>query len=219
MAARDFIERTAFDALEKSAPVAKQTSNNNPKTVGQEYITRERRRTHDKSQSMVVHNSVISRENQDTDENANQGGDQTNVVSHMKQKLTNNFEHYSNIFQGLALPLIFRKSGRRSRSNSRSRSRSKARRRSENGNGFINDRLSDDEDFVFVENIELYHMDGFLLGSSQKEVGRGHNFHLTQLSAPTWCDKCGDFIWGAYKQCLKCKCKLYFSRSSFIIHY
>lgn len=38
---------------------------------------------------------------------------------------------------------------------------------------------------------------------------KGHDFVLQQLSNPTWCDECGDFIWGLYKHCLRCKCKWY----------
>lgn len=34
--------------------------------------------------------------------------------------------------------------------------------------------------------------------------GRGHEFAPCQLTNPTWCDKCGDFIWGLYKQCQRC---------------
>ncbi|XP_061178903.1 ras association domain-containing protein 1-like isoform X2 [Saccostrea echinata] len=34
---------------------------------------------------------------------------------------------------------------------------------------------------------------------------KGHDFVLQQLSNPTWCDECGDFIWGLYKHCLRCK--------------
>lgn len=36
---------------------------------------------------------------------------------------------------------------------------------------------------------------------------KGHDFVLQQLSNPTWCDECGDFIWGLYKHCLRCRCK------------
>lgn len=35
-------------------------------------------------------------------------------------------------------------------------------------------------------------------------TGHGHRFISANLSQPTWCDKCGDFIWGVYKQCLIC---------------
>ncbi|ESO82339.1 hypothetical protein LOTGIDRAFT_81505, partial [Lottia gigantea] len=34
--------------------------------------------------------------------------------------------------------------------------------------------------------------------------GQGHNFVPCQLFNPTWCDNCGDFIWGLSKQCVKC---------------
>ncbi|XP_076337794.1 ras association domain-containing protein 1-like isoform X2 [Tachypleus tridentatus] len=39
------------------------------------------------------------------------------------------------------------------------------------------------------------------------ERGVGHNFQAAQLKNPTWCDLCGDFIWGVYKskQCLRCR--------------
>lgn len=33
---------------------------------------------------------------------------------------------------------------------------------------------------------------------------RGHVFVSASLQSPTWCDRCGDFIWGVYKQCLIC---------------
>lgn len=37
------------------------------------------------------------------------------------------------------------------------------------------------------------------------EVGEGHKFVPTQLlNVITWCDKCGELIWGFYKQCLRC---------------
>ena len=35
-------------------------------------------------------------------------------------------------------------------------------------------------------------------------ASHGHRFISANLSQPTWCDKCGDFIWGIYKQCLIC---------------
>ncbi|XP_022242555.1 ras association domain-containing protein 1-like isoform X2 [Limulus polyphemus] len=37
--------------------------------------------------------------------------------------------------------------------------------------------------------------------------GIGHNFQSVQLKSPTWCDLCGEFIWGVYKSnhCLQCR--------------
>lgn len=52
---------------------------------------------------------------------------------------------------------------------------------------------------LLFENIE---MDRF---GSGEIITKGHDFTLKQLTNPTWCDECGDFIWGLYKQCLRCK--------------
>ena len=51
-----------------------------------------------------------------------------------------------------------------------------------------------------------------LLGESQdprlkEELGEGHNFQPCSHAQPTWCDLCGDFIWGLYKQSLRCASK------------
>ncbi|TVK90520.1 Ras association domain-containing protein 1 [Bagarius yarrelli] len=49
-----------------------------------------------------------------------------------------------------------------------------------------------------------------LLGDAMKdpqleeETGEGHDFHPCSHAQPTWCDLCGDFIWGVYKQSLRC---------------
>lgn len=48
-----------------------------------------------------------------------------------------------------------------------------------------------------------------VLSSSQdpqipEEKGEGHNFQPCSNAQPTWCDLCGDFIWGLYKQSLRC---------------
>lgn len=62
------------------------------------------------------------------------------------------------------------------------------------------------------EHIEMAHFENGM-GSLDDEIyqgtllrapAKGHDFRAEQLSAPTWCDECGDFIWGVYKQCLKC---------------
>ena len=44
-------------------------------------------------------------------------------------------------------------------------------------------------------------------GTLKRAPAKGHDFAAQQLSNPTWCDECGDFIWGVYKQCLKCNSK------------
>lgn len=33
----------------------------------------------------------------------------------------------------------------------------------------------------------------------------GHEFEIAQLVNPSFCDKCGDFIWGLYKQAVRCQ--------------
>lgn len=37
-----------------------------------------------------------------------------------------------------------------------------------------------------------------------EETGEGHDFQPCSHAQPTWCDLCGDFIWGVYKQSLRC---------------
>lgn len=41
--------------------------------------------------------------------------------------------------------------------------------------------------------------------NTRHKIGRGHIFVPFQLRNPTWCDLCGEFIWGLYKQCVRCK--------------
>lgn len=41
--------------------------------------------------------------------------------------------------------------------------------------------------------------------NTRHKIGRGHCFVPFQLRNPTWCDLCGEFIWGLYKQCVRCK--------------
>lgn len=51
--------------------------------------------------------------------------------------------------------------------------------------------------------------EGFEMAHFQRQHSelktKGHDFVLQHLSNPTWCDECGDFIWGLYKQCLRCR--------------
>lgn len=58
--------------------------------------------------------------------------------------------------------------------------------------------------------VQQEHIEMALLSQGELRLGVGHDFVLKQLSNPTWCDKCGDFIWGVYKQCLKCRRKFVF---------
>uniref|UniRef100_A0A1I7ZBE5 Ras association domain-containing protein 1 n=1 Tax=Steinernema glaseri TaxID=37863 RepID=A0A1I7ZBE5_9BILA len=37
------------------------------------------------------------------------------------------------------------------------------------------------------------------------QLGRGHEFSTLALIHPTWCDKCGDFIWGFLQQAVRCQ--------------
>uniref|UniRef100_A0ACB8EID7 Uncharacterized protein n=1 Tax=Sphaerodactylus townsendi TaxID=933632 RepID=A0ACB8EID7_9SAUR len=37
-----------------------------------------------------------------------------------------------------------------------------------------------------------------------EELGEGHIFKPCTQNQPTWCDLCGEFIWGMYKKCLQC---------------
>ncbi|CAJ0968021.1 unnamed protein product [Ranitomeya imitator] len=45
------------------------------------------------------------------------------------------------------------------------------------------------------------------------KVGRGHYFQPTSPAQYTWCDLCGDFIWGIYRKSLRC------AYCSFTCHY
>ena len=141
-----------------------------------------------------------------------QGVEYQGVMHHVKTKFSNNMEQYSNWLQDLAFPIIFRRRERKDseRQGNHKPGNHKLRPRSDYVTTATHINQRDDQgqldlaSFEYVENIELHHMDGFIF-SSQKEKGRGHAFECLQLSTPTWCDKCGDFIWGVYKQCLRCK--------------
>ena len=125
------------------------------------------------------------------------------MISNMKEKISTNLDHY--LYQ-VGLPLLFRHKESRSRSASRERHRKHSRGQRRNQELIPQ---GDIDDFVLVENIELSHMDTYVIGS-KKEVGKGHDFESVNLTAPSWCDQCGDFIWGVYKECLSCKSKFTF---------
>lgn len=38
----------------------------------------------------------------------------------------------------------------------------------------------------------------------QVVAGRGHRFHPAGPATHTWCDLCGDFIWGVVRKGLQC---------------
>ena len=63
------------------------------------------------------------------------------------------------------------------------------------------------EGYEFVEKHELQAFENFISKSCVVQKSHGHTFVSINLSSPTWCDKCGDFIWGVYKQCLVCTSK------------
>ncbi|XP_072181783.1 ras association domain-containing protein 1-like [Diadema setosum] len=47
--------------------------------------------------------------------------------------------------------------------------------------------------------------EGVYVDDANADIGQGHKFVPTQLlNIMTWCDKCGELIWGFYKQCLRC---------------
>lgn len=41
-------------------------------------------------------------------------------------------------------------------------------------------------------------------GFTGEAGGKGHDFQPCSHTQLTWCDLCGDFIWGLYKQSLHC---------------
>ncbi|KAG8182117.1 hypothetical protein JTE90_002612 [Oedothorax gibbosus] len=90
----------------------------------------------------------------------------------------------SGILQSFALPRPFRK-----------RNKSK-------------DRYSDSDVAGSMRPRELIELASFgVVELEPAERGVGHRFHLSNLKNPTWCDCCGDFIWGLYNStdCLRCQ--------------
>ncbi|XP_071818281.1 ras association domain-containing protein 1-like [Apostichopus japonicus] len=66
-----------------------------------------------------------------------------------------------------------------------------------------------DDDFDFIDTLSFQDFDDYEQEYKQSELGEGHSFVPTRLfHVVTWCDKCGDIIWGFHKQCLRCNnCK------------
>ncbi|XP_060925966.1 ras association domain-containing protein 1 [Limanda limanda] len=50
-------------------------------------------------------------------------------------------------------------------------------------------------------------------GRRTGEIGQGHDFQIDSHAHLTWCDLCGEFIWGLYKQGLRC------TKCSYTCHY
>lgn len=101
----------------------------------------------------------------------------------MRRKLTGLQQNYKNVMQGIGIPF---------------------RRKNSNNYRGLNEDVQSSHALLYGENIEMDQLQHLELA---ERLGQGHDFLPQQLTNPTWCDKCGDFIWGVYKQCLKCKCK------------
>ena len=174
--ARDYIDRMAYSAMHRAAADLNQQGPLNGNYKGM---------VNGAPSIQASTHSKNSRPGGEQPTSTQQEGDQSSdgVFGAIKAKV---FEHYTNF---LGIPQFFR----RKRTNSN---------KSDKG---VEPEGPDTEEYEFVENIELAHMDGFI--GFQKEVGKGHQFEAVNLEAATWCDFCGDFIWGVYKQCLRCKCK------------
>lgn len=80
-------------------------------------------------------------------------------------------------------------------------------------NPFCHDDLwleSDEQNYM--DTLELQHfgaIDG-LIPTGKHELGIGHQFQVAQLVNSTFCDKCGDIIWGLYKQAVRCQSNIWF---------
>lgn len=117
--------------------------------------------------------------------------DADGVIELVKRKIASNFDFYNQFLQLLAFPLLFPKKEKQPVVGQSS------------FQAFAAGPVSP-EGFEFIEHIELHEMDGLVFGS-QRETAKGHLFEPINLNSPTWCDRCGDFIWGVYKNCLYCK--------------
>uniref|UniRef100_A0A914UWT7 Phorbol-ester/DAG-type domain-containing protein n=1 Tax=Plectus sambesii TaxID=2011161 RepID=A0A914UWT7_9BILA len=59
----------------------------------------------------------------------------------------------------------------------------------------------------YNDTLELQHFGPLdnLVTIGKHAPGQGHTFEQLHLVHPTWCDKCGDFIWGFLKQAVRCE--------------
>lgn len=67
-----------------------------------------------------------------------------------------------------------------------------------------------EEDYDFVDTMTFQEFDEEYGEQQYKEMelGEGHSFEPTRLfHVVTWCDKCGEIIWGFHKLCLRCSSK------------
>ena len=145
--AREFVERMAYEAIGDavhhriSAPDG---------AIAKSHV-QHRRRTSDRTDDLACCHA-----NNNAVEKSHDG----DVMSQVRCKISNNFQHYSNLFQGLALPVLFRH-----------------QRRGSEREGDNEDTMSE---FEFVETIELQDMEAFEF-EGEREIGRGHNFVPVQL--------------------------------------
>lgn len=54
-------------------------------------------------------------------------------------------------------------------------------------------------------------------GHHTGESGVGHDFQPYSHAHLTWCDLCGEFMWGLYKQSLRCTSKYFHKRFVYMI--
>jgi len=79
---------------------------------------------------------------------------------------------------------------------------------------------NDDGTFIFDDyyndTLEFQHFGTLrrLKTLGKTKIAAGHDFEVTQLSGATFCDKCGDYIFGLYKQAVKCSSKHFIQLSS-----
>ncbi|CDW53157.1 RA and C1 1 domain containing protein [Trichuris trichiura] len=68
------------------------------------------------------------------------------------------------------------------------------------------DLLFSDSDTDWSDTLDLQHFGSLtcLIPTGKRQLGEGHRFEPVRLTSLTWCDKCGEFIWGLFKQAFRC---------------